>query len=72
MEYGTGPEGTGGPLEQSGPAESRFAGQEEPAAVGGQRVQHRAQRPALRAPAVDPHGRTYGRLSGHSREVTRA
>ncbi len=71
-EHGTGSEGAGGPGEECGPAESGFPGHEERAATGGELVQQGAQYPALRAPAVDPRGRGNGRLSGHSREVTRA
>ncbi|WP_374225374.1 hypothetical protein [Streptomyces sp. AC602_WCS936] len=72
VQYRAGPEGVGGPLEEGGPAEPWFAGHDEVAAVGAQPVQQGPHRLPLRAPAVDPHGRTYGRLSGHPREVTRA
>ncbi len=71
-QYGTGREGVGGPLEEGGAAEPGLPGHHQVAGAGAQSVQQRLHRSPLRAAAVDPHGRTYGRLSGHSREVTRA
>ncbi len=71
-QYGPGPEGVGGPLEEGGPAQPGFARHDEVAAAGAQPVQQGPHRLPLRAAAVDAHGRTYGRLSGHPREVTRA
>ncbi|GGS65011.1 hypothetical protein GCM10010238_62550 [Streptomyces griseoviridis] len=59
-------------MQEGGTAETGLSGHHEPGAVRPQPVEQGGHRPSLWAPPVQSHRRTYDRVSGHSREVTRA